>query len=225
MKKILIGIYLTAIFSVTLAQDCKNYYFLQNSKVVEMTISNKKGDPTGKVIYTVSNVTSSGSTATSVVNSEMFDKKGKSINKANMNIKCNGGVMGMDMKIFIPQQQAEQFNKAEASANNVFLEYPANMKPGDNLKDATITMEMINNDLKQTLIMVIDNRKVEAKENVTTPAGTWECFKISFHSKLTIKTGPIGIPLNIEGTEWFAPGFGIVKSESKSGNTEITSIK
>jgi hypothetical protein len=25
--------------------------------------------------------------------------------------------------------------------------------------------------------------------------------------------------------EWFAPGFGIVKTESKSGKTEITSIK
>ena len=155
----------------------------------------------------------------------MFDKKGKSIIKADMNVKCNGGVMMMDMKIFIPSQQAEQFNKAEATASNVFLEYPSNMKAGDNLKDGNFNMEINNNGLKQTLNMVIDNRKVESKESVTTPAGTWDCFKISFHSKLNIKTGPIGIPMNIEGTEWFAPGFGIVKSESKNGGTEITSIK
>jgi hypothetical protein len=35
----------------------------------------------------------------------------------------------------------------------------------------------------------------------------------------------VGIPVNIEGTEWFAPGFGIVKTESKHGSTAITSIK
>lgn len=35
----------------------------------------------------------------------------------------------------------------------------------------------------------------------------------------------IGVPFNIEGTEWFAPGFGIVKTESKHGRTAITAIK
>jgi hypothetical protein len=32
----------------------------------------------------------------------MFDKKGKSIVKATNNVKCNGGVMMMDMKMMIP---------------------------------------------------------------------------------------------------------------------------
>ena len=40
----------------TLGQDCKNYYFLQNNKTVEMTITNKKGDVTGKQVYTISGV-------------------------------------------------------------------------------------------------------------------------------------------------------------------------
>ena len=225
MKKLSTVLLFIGMYFILPAQDCKNYYFFQNAKVIEMTITNKKGEPSGKQLYTVTSATNSGSTATAVVNSEMFDKKGKSITKADMNVKCNGGVMMMDMKIFIPSQQAEQFNKAEATASNVFLEYPSNMKAGDNLKDGNFNMEINNNGLKQTLNMVIDNRKVESKESVTTPAGTWDCFKISFHSKLNIKTGPIGIPMNIEGTEWFAPGFGIVKSESKNGGTEITSIK
>ena len=225
MKKLSTVLLFIGMYFILPAQDCKNYYFFQNAKVIEMTITNKKGEPSGKQVYTVTSATNSGSTATAVVNSEMFDKKGKSITKADMNVKCNGGVMMMDMKIFIPSQQAEQFNKAEATASNVFLEYPSNMKAGDNLKDGNFNMEINNNGLKQTLNMVIDNRKVESKESVTTPAGTWDCFKISFHSKLNIKTGPIGIPMNIEGTEWFAPGFGIVKSESKNGGTEITSIK
>lgn len=46
------------------AQQC-NYYFLQNNKTVEMTIYNRKGDPNGKQIYTVSEVKNGGGGATS----------------------------------------------------------------------------------------------------------------------------------------------------------------
>jgi hypothetical protein len=34
----------------------------------------------------------------------------------------------------------------------------------------------------------------------------------------------MSIPVNIEGTEWFCPGFGIVKTETKYGTTLVTSI-
>ena len=35
----------------------------------------------------------------------------------------------------------------------------------------------------------------------------------------------IGIPVSTDVTEWFAPGFGIVKTESKGGGTAITAIR
>jgi hypothetical protein len=39
-----------------------------------------------------------------------------------------------------------------------------------------------------------------------------------------VKIG-IGIPINADVTEWYAPGFGVVKTESGGGKTEITAIK
>src|SRR6185437_10586736 len=78
---------------------------------------------------------------------------------------------------------------------------------------------------RQTLTMFISNRKVEGQESITTSAGTWNCFRITYKSKVTVKTGPFGFPVTIEGTEWYAPGFGIVKTQSKYGGTAITSIK
>lgn len=205
------------------AQECRHYYYLQNNKTIEMTIYGKKGDVAGKNVYQVSDVKTSGGSSTSVVNSEMTDKKGKSIAKSVINFKCTGGVMMMDMKFMIPQQQSQQFSNAKAE--DVYIEYPVNMKPGDNLKDAHFTMVMNNNGMEQTLTMDVTNRKVEGKESITTPAGTWECFKISSKSRISIKMGPIGIPMNIESTEWFAPGFGIVKTESKQGGTMITAVR
>lgn len=207
------------------SQDCQQYFFLQKNKTIEMTIYNKKGEPNGKQVYQVTDVTTAGGATSGAIASEMFDRKGKSIAKSNSAIKCTGGVMMLDMKLMLPQQQSEQFSKADAKVDNVYIEYPAGMKAGDVLKDGTLEAQMNNNGLQQTLTMVVSDRKVEGQESVTTPAGTWNCFKISYKAKITVKTGPIGIPFNIEGEEWYAPGFGVVKTQSKYGSTAITSIR
>jgi hypothetical protein len=207
------------------AQNCGDYLFLQNNKTVEMTIYNKKGEPSGKQIYTVSNVSGSGSVITATLNSEIFDKDQKSIAKATNTVQCNNGVMMMDMKTMMPQQQAGPYNNMHATADSVYIEYPPNMAPGDQLKDATMTMEVDNNGLTQSLRMSVTERKVEGKESVTTTAGTWDCYKISFKSKMIMKTAGIGIPINMDGVEWYAAGVGLIKSESKHGGTAITSIK
>ncbi|OQP62040.1 hypothetical protein A3860_29230 [Niastella vici] len=206
-------------------QDCKSYYFLQKNKTIEMTIYNKKGEANGKQVYTVSDVTNKGSNTTATVNSELFNSKGKSMAKGHSEIACSGGVMMIDMTMQLPQQQQEQYAKADVKADKIYIEYPANMKAGDKLKDATLDMTIDNQGMKQSVNMVTSDRVVEGKESVTTTAGTWDCFKITFKSKITIKTMGIGMPFNMEGTEWFAPGFGIVKTESKHGGTAITAIK
>ena len=194
-----------------------------------MTIYNKKGNFTGKNVYNVSDVKKSGGVTTGHLNSEMFDDKGKSMTKSNATVECDGGVMKIDMKMSMPPSQSGAANPAgetDVKMDNVFIEYPSGMNVGDNLKDASMSMDMDNkNGMKQSVNMEVNNRKVEAKEKVTTTAGSWDCYRISFKSKIKIKTMGIGIPVNIEGTEWFAPGFGIVKSESKYGRTEITSVK
>ena len=225
MKSLIIAGILLTLATFLNAQDCKQFYFLQNNKVVEMTIYNKKGDVTGKNVYNITDVQTSGGVTTSTINSEMFDKKGKSTVKATNNVKCSGGVIQMDMKMMIPQQQMEQFKSGEAKVEPVYLEYPASMKAGDQLKDANFKMTGENGPMTYTLTMNITDRKVEGKESVTTTAGTWDCFKISSKTKIVIKMA-INIPTNFESTEWYAPGFGTVKTETKGGGgTAITSIK
>jgi hypothetical protein len=220
MKKLLCVI-LLPVTSFTFSQNCTTYYFLQNNKTIEMTFYNKKGEANGKQVYNVTNVQASGDNVTATLNSEFFDKNGKSLNKAVNEIKCSVGVMMMDMKMNLPQAQAKDVT---ATATHVYIEYPANMKEGDNLKDAAMQMDIDNNGMKQTVDMQVINRKVQGKESITTTAGSWDCYKITNTTKIKIKTMGIGIPVNSDVTEWFAPGFGVVKTESKGGGTAITAI-
>lgn len=191
-----------------------------------MTISNNKGKESGKMTYIVSDSKKTGNALSSTVNAEFVDTKGKSITKSTNNVKCENGVMQMDMKVFIPAAQQEQMKSGTAKASDVYLEYPANMNVGDQLKDGQLSMDYESSSgLKSSIEISITERKVEGKESVTTPAGTWDCFKISAHNKIVSKIAGIGIPIKMDVMEWFAPGFGIVKTESKTGKTEITSIK
>lgn len=191
-----------------------------------MTITNSKGKESGKMVYSISNVNKTGGTVFATVNSEFFNASGKSFNKAANNIKCENGVMMMDMKMFIPSAQQEQMKTGSASANDVYLEYPATIKEGDQLKDGQFSMDYESSTgLKSSIEISITERKVEAKETISTLAGTWECFKISTKNNITSKISGIAIPIKLDVTEWFAPGFGVVKTESKAGKTEITSIK
>ena len=113
------------------------------------------------------------------------------------------------MKLMLPPQENQQFGmSAEASAQNSYLSWAS-----------------ISRTMARLLRDPMAPRKVEGQQSVTTTAGTWNCFRISYKSKITVKTGPFGFPVNIEGVEWYAPGFGIVKSQSKYGSTAITSIK
>jgi hypothetical protein len=72
----------------------------------------------------------------------------------------------------------------------------------------------------------VSNRKVEAVENLTTPAGTFECYKISFDVATKMM-----INVKSKGVEWFAKGIGMVKNETYDSNGKLlgsnvlTSIK
>ncbi|HRP56156.1 hypothetical protein [Agriterribacter sp.] len=225
MKNLLLVFVFVFITRDACAQSCASFYLLQNNKTLTFAVYNKRGNANGTIIYKISGMPAKGATTAATVHTNLLDKEGKSVNKGVSNVKCSNGTIMIDMNLFLPQQQTEQFNKTHAKVKNAFLEYPAAMETGDQLKDGTFNMEIDNNGLKQILKMHIFNRKVGPTEKISTKAGTWDCMAISYQVKLNIQTGPIAIPLNYHATEWYVPGFGIVKTVSEAGSTEIVSIK
>jgi hypothetical protein len=227
-------------------QDCSSYLFLQQGKTIEVTIYNKKGEVAGKNVFTVSNVSNSGGVTTGTLNTQSFNKKDQPTSSSSNTIKCTGGVLQIDMKLMLPDGPPGRFSNAQVSGNGGILEYPSGMKTGDTLKSGNMVLNTNNSNGgpggppgtppgpppppnpfggSSTLTMWVYDRKVLGQEPVTTTAGTWSCIKISFKSKVSFKTGPFPTNINIEGTEWYAPGVGIIKTQSEHGATAITSVK
>jgi hypothetical protein len=227
MKKILfVATIVVAAVLDTNAQSCKDYLLLKNNRKVEMTIYSKKGKEDGKQVWNISNLKTSGKTTTATINSEFFDRKGKSINKAVNEVQCTGGALQMNLKMMLSEAQLNQMKNATATASGEFIEYPFGMKEGDALKDGSLKIDYtMDGGMKAAIELSITNRIVGGKESITSPAGTWECVKISSNQKIVSRIGGIGIPIKMDVTEWFAPGVGVIKTESKYGSTLITSIQ
>ena len=206
-----------------LGQDCKQFLFFQKGKTIEMTIYDKTGQITGKQVYQVLNVTNAGNLITSNLSSEIFDNTGKSIAKSKSLVKCNAGVMMVDMKFSMPQF-SHSTGGSDATIGNEYLEFPSNIQVGEQLKDGRFTMNMTNQ--KMTIEVNITDRKVVGHAAVTTSAGTWSCFMINSKNTVTMNMAGRSMPPNIsESVSWYKPGFGIIKSTSANGSTAITSIK
>ena len=67
-----------------------------------------------------------------------------------------------------------------------------------------------------TMKFDIKNRKVEKKDSITTPAGTFECYKITYN--MDMKTM---FKRSIKVTQWLASGIGLVKTETYNQKGEL----
>ncbi len=72
--------------------------------------------------------------------------------------------------------------------------------------------------LKMTVNLT--NRKVEALEDITVKAGTYNAFKLSGDVNGTI----LGIKVNSKGLDWYAYGIGLIKTESYDKKGDLQSV-
>ncbi len=252
MKKSVAFIVCFFIAAQLFAQDCMQYMYMKKNRTIEMTATNNKGEVAFKSVTKVSDVNTSGGVTTANVVSEAYDKNGKLMSSSNVTYKCDGGVMMMDMNLNVPQASQQNTKMEMKMVNNSYMEYPSSMHVGDHLKDASTQMETtMNNGMTAITTVQVTDRNIVSKESVTTPAGTWDCFKITYKTtsattlkgganadtvnnamsqmdKIRAKFGKLApkMPSNTsETTMWYAPNFGMVKTQGKSFQMELTAIK
>lgn len=217
MKKLIL--FLSAIFinqNVVEAQTC-GYLLLTNNTEVEMSMFDKKNEPSGKVVYKV--LSSNGKEAK--VSSKVYNEKGKEMGGGEGMYKCDGNNFSFDMKAMLPGDQAKVMNMKdmEVKTNNASLNYPSNMTVGTTLPDNEFTADTYSGTMKlMGMSFKVTNRKVEGKENINTPAGTFECFKITSNQDIKAIFN-----FNLQMTEWFSPNVGVVKTEAYRKGTLYSS--
>jgi hypothetical protein len=187
----------------------------------EWTNYDKKGKLTGKTLQTVDKYSISGGDIAATLTLVSEDDKGEKTEPISMDFTCKDGVVYYDMKKFVPEQYLSDENgelNVEVTGNN--LEMPTNMKEGDVLKDASVTMDIGGSDSPMPIKFTvnINNRKVLSDEKLTTPAGDFDCLVIT----QTISTKMM-VTMEMDSKDWYAEGIGMVKSETSRKGKLISS--
>ena len=158
---------------------------------------------------------------------ESFDAKGKSLGTMQLSARCEGGIYFIDMKNLMGQQSMEDYKDMEMKIEGGNLEIPSSMKAGDILKNGDMKIAFSSGGMTvMNMNFSVTNRKVEAVESITTPAGTFECYKISYDIATKMM-----INVKSKGAEWYSKGTGMIKSETYStdgkllGSNVLTAIK
>ena len=221
MKKIItLTLVVFAALSNGAFAQCNEFYQINEGSNWELETYNAKGKLSGRNQQHVTQYTKTGDGFNTTINSIMFNEKGKELMNGNLEMKCAGGTIYIDMRNFIPEQQLKNMGSYEMTIESENLEIPSKLTIGETLKDGSINMTATNSPLPMKMTVNITDRKVEGKESITTPAGTFDCYKIS--SKANFKN-QMGVTMNFQfsSIEWLAPKVGIVKSESYDKNGKM----
>jgi len=231
MKRILIPILSLSLLATTAYAQCNNaFYSLEEGSEFEMTSYNKKDKPQTRIVYAVGKVEESGDAYEATFHSTIYDEKDEMVSDGEFVVICEDGNIRVDMqRLTSSMDQLAAYDEMEVESEVSFLEIPSNLEVGQNLPDGhtTIKVKMGEGNMAMTTMKIdVVNRKVEAKENLSTPAGTFECYKITYDTDMNIKVMGFANKSTFSSAEWVARGVGVVKTESydKKGRLNAYSL-
>ena len=213
MKRInLIILFLIVVITSAKPQKCKVYIPGQVGTEVELTQYDKKDKPTSIIHQKLTNIKNSGDTTIFVAHQVITNEKGGDPIENNFSFKCLGEDFYLDMDAFVDQKQMEAYKDMQVKITTSDIDIPATLAAGQALKDGFVKMEFIAGVIPITFKVDITNRKVEGFETLTTPAGSFECIKISQDSK--IQSGFVNTI--VHSIYWYSENVGTVKCENYS---------
>lgn len=223
MKKLLYLIVLLFVSStLTIAQECTIYIPNTIGTELHYEMTNAKGKVMGSYSQKLLSIKNKGGETIYSLLQTTKDAKSKDevIMQDTITFRCKGNEFYIDMDKYMNQKQMEAFKDMEVKITTDDLIYPAKLSPGQSLKDGSITINIEGGMMNMNMTTNIINRKVEAKENIDTPAGTFKTYKLS--EDVQSKTGFVKVLMH--NVMWISKDIGTIRSESYNKKGKLTGI-
>ncbi len=229
-KNIVFILFSFLIIPLSNAQDCSTIPFMKKGAILEYTDYNKKGKPQSTTIHETLSSSKNSKDTYATIKATVDKGKNHENFSTEYNVTCTNGLFKIDMLRFFNLDKLSEQSKNNLSLkiDGDVLEFPSGMKPGDELNDGTISIQVNSNNFTLvTMNFTVFNREIIGEEKITTSAGTYHCKKVTFDFE-----SKFGI-LNVKGTgvEWYYNDAMIVRSESYNkkgkliGYHELTKIQ
>lgn len=211
-------LFLSTVFAFS-QTGCSKYYPFSEGTFSELTMFDDKGKTAAIVEYTVVGVNKSGGGETASMASTVKDSKGKVLAESTYDVNCKNNMVSIDFKSMMSPQMLEPFKDMDMEISGQNIEFPNNLSVGQTLPDASTEIKINMNGMSISIAISMTNRKVETKEGVTTPAGTFNAYLISHDS--AVQT--MGMNEISRSKLWIAEGVGTVKMENYDKKGKLTS--
>jgi hypothetical protein len=218
MKKGLFTLLATLVVTLAFAQkNCEGFGQFRKGLKTEMTTYDAQDKVVSVVNQEVTDVKTVGSELVATCKMSTADKKGKATGESfTANFKCKDGNIHMNFQDLLGALPKMEGTEMKVSGDEMI--YPIALSVGQKFPDAKMKMEII---MQGTPLMQMDftikNRKVAAKESITSTAGTFECYKVTYTVGSSMKM--VG---DSEGAIWFSDGM-MIKTESYAKKGEKVS--
>jgi hypothetical protein len=198
----------------TVYSQCNPYYKFKKGAQWEITNYDTGDKVASRQVNEIVSLEEHSSGWDASVKMQSYERKGKLDFEKEIEMSCNDGTISLDMSRFFPEEMMKSFKDLNMNVQTENLEVPSTLEVGKELKDASIK---ISGDIPFTMETKITNRKVLAKEKITTSAGSFDCYKVSY----TIVTKTV-MSMESFGIDWIAEDVGMVKSENFNAKGKLT---
>jgi hypothetical protein len=193
---------------------------MEEGSSFQYTMTNKKGKTEGITDYTITKVENAGGVTNATMNMRFTDEKGKEIMISDYKMSCAEGAVKIDYNSLVPSQMMKQYTDMgmEMDISGTDIELPNDLSVGQDLADANVAMTIKMTGMNMTVKVDQLNRKVEKKESITTPAGTFDCYVLSQENV----SETMGVKQIMSSKLWLAEGVGMVKQETYNKKGELS---
>jgi hypothetical protein len=199
--------------------ECRPYVPTQVGTTWEITNYSKKDKVTGTVTYELLAVEEVANGSNFSVKATFFDDKGKETYNSTYEAQCKDGVFLLDMTVMMDGQTMAAYQDMDAEVDATEFELPpTDPSASGKLQDGSLKIKVSSSGMNvMTMNVDVTNREIEGVEEITTPAGTFNCLKM----KQTVSTRMI-VKIEARSIEWYAEGVGMVRSESYNKKGKLT---
>lgn len=206
----------------TMAQDCT--FFFPQTKGTQLIKKgyDAKGNLKSVLTYTVDEVETIPSGMEVEADYVFTDSQGKVIDKGDLEAFCQNGEFFIDMKEVLNNPTFVSTVNADLAVTEEVINYPnvsSTTSPNDVYFDDAVIKIYSKKNRKDRKKVSIYDREYVTTEQITTPAGTFDCTKVKYR----IKSRSPKETIEGYGYEWYAPNVGVVRSEHYNNNNVLQS--
>jgi hypothetical protein len=203
--------------SLTYAQNCSTYYPMEVGTRLEYEVYGRNGKTEGTQWQEVTSVTETSEGEKVMMNIGFSDTREKNTYETEYGFTCTGSAIRIDYQSLLSGGMLDQYEGMEMEISGTDIELPNNLVVGQSLPDARVEMTIKMSGINMKVAVDMTNRRVEKKESVTTPAGTFDCFVLYSESQSKMMMANT----TISSRTWLAEGVGMVQSETYNKNGKL----